>query len=185
MAASRPPISGVTVLTAATDRQRLGVDETTSIRRKLIAKMLFNGLQQSLHAGSRQAPRHRRIGGQARALTATTPVRRHGRPLPGPVVQNGPQMYEHNLRIGVRAACSRWMLLAHNPHHTVDFLPQFAFHDVLLIRVRSEPVIAWEANPFSTNTFRRLVQIVLYFMGIMAWAGLARVPERWVTLVSG
>ena len=25
-------------------------------------------------------------------------------------------------------------------------------------------MIAWEANPFSTNTFRRLVQIVLYFM---------------------
>jgi hypothetical protein len=33
--------------------------------------------------------------------------------------------------------------------------------DVVLIRVRSEPVIAWEANPLSPKTFRRLVQTVL------------------------
>jgi hypothetical protein len=33
--------------------------------------------------------------------------------------------------------------------------------DGVLIQVRSEPVIAWEANPLSPKTFRRLVQTVL------------------------
>jgi len=52
MAASRAPISCVTVLTAAANRQRLGIDETTSIRRKLIAKIASSPYEPGMRSRS-------------------------------------------------------------------------------------------------------------------------------------